>query len=112
MGNRSTIPVVVALAAVVAVAGTAVAWQATTETQTCTVEDKDRTTNRNNGSDARLYTSCGVLAVADDPLRLHFASADVYAAVEPGQVYELTTVGWRLPLLSVFPNVLEASPAG
>lgn len=80
-------------------------------TRTCTVTDKDRTTvtsrEGTSRSDMRIYTDdCGTLTVTDLMTRGQFDSADVYASIEPGSTYEITTVGWRIPWLSVFPVVL------
>lgn len=78
-------------------------------TRTCSVTDKDRTTvSSDNGSrsDMRIYTAdCGTLAVNDLMTRGQFNSADIYASIEPGNVYEITTVGWRIDWLSAFPVV-------
>lgn len=79
-------------------------------TRTCAVTDKDRTTvtsrEGNSRSDMRIYTAdCGTLAVNDLMTRGQFNSADVYASIEPGNTYEITTVGWRIPWLSAFPVV-------
>lgn len=80
-----------------------------TEEMTCTVNDKDRTTNRDGQSDARLYTDdCGVLRVGDSLLSWTFSSSDTYASIEPGKTYDVTTRGLRIPFLSMFPNVVEA----
>lgn len=79
-------------------------------THTCAVTDKDRTTvstRDSSRSDMRIYTDdCGTLAVTDLITRGQFNSADVYASIEPGNTYEITTVGWRIPWLSTFPVVL------
>jgi hypothetical protein len=79
---------------------------------TCTVEEKDRAKNSSGSSDMRLYTEeCGVLQVGDAALRGHFDSADDYAAINVGETYEFTTVGWRVPFLSMFPTVIEVRDA-
>lgn len=79
-------------------------------TRTCAVTDKDRTTvstRDSTRSDMRIYTEdCGTLAVNDLITRGQFNSADIYASIEPGNTYEITTVGWRTPWLSMFPVVL------
>lgn len=79
-------------------------------TRTCAVTDKDRTTvstRDSSRSDMRIYTDdCGTLAVTDLMTRGQFDSADIYASIEPGNTYEITTVGWRIPWLSAFPVVL------
>jgi Na+(H+)/acetate symporter ActP len=79
--------------------------------QTCTVESKDRTTNRDGGSDARIYTEdCGVLKVGDSLTQGHFNSADTYSKIKPGQRYDFKTQGYRIPVFSQFPNIIEATP--
>lgn len=81
-----------------------------TDTMTCTVEDKDRTTNRDGKSDARLYTEdCGVLRVGDSLFSWTFSSADTYASIEEGKTYDVKTRGLRIPFFSMFPNVVEAT---
>jgi predicted outer membrane lipoprotein len=80
------------------------------EHHTCTVESKDRTTTSGGSSDARLYTTdCGVLNVGDSILSWHFRSADTYASVKAGKTYRVTTRGYRIGFLSMFPNVVEAA---
>jgi hypothetical protein len=80
-------------------------------TQTCTVTDKDRTTvtSRDSAprSDMRIYTEdCGTMQVSDLLTQGQFESADIYAAIEPGHTYQITTVGWRIGWLSAFPTIL------
>jgi len=79
------------------------------DTATCTVEDKDRST-ANGTSVYRVYTDCGVFEVEDAMMRGNFASADLYADLDEGTTYEFTTIGWRLPFLSMFPNIIESTP--
>lgn len=78
-------------------------------TQTCTIESKDRATGKDGESSMRVYTKeCGVLAVNDTIIGgFHFDSADRYARLEPGKRYELETMGIRLPVFSMFPNIIE-----
>jgi hypothetical protein len=78
----------------------------------CMVTDKDRVAKSKGGSDMRVYTSCGVFAVSDSWLQGRWDSADTYAGIQVGQVYDFEAVGWRLPLFSAFPNILTATPAG
>jgi hypothetical protein len=101
------------IVALLVVAGIGVAlWSesANEQTRTCAVTDKDRTTvstRDTSRSDMRIYTAdCGTLAVADLMTRGQFESADMYASIEPGKTYEITTVGWRIGWLSAFPTVL------
>jgi hypothetical protein len=79
------------------------------QVRTCTVEDKDRTTGYKGKSDMRVYTTnCGVLKVSDSLINGHFNSADTYSQIQKGHTYRFTTVGYRFPLFSQFPNILEA----
>lgn len=73
----------------------------------CKVEDKDRTRNSDGGSDARVYTSCGVFQVADSLVRGEFNSADTYSKIKVGQTYDFEAQGPRVGILSMFPNILE-----
>lgn len=77
--------------------------------QTCTVNDKDRTTGTDGASVFRVYTDeCGVLEVGDVWYEGNFNSADLYADIEPGHVYEFTTGGFRIGFFSAFPVIKES----
>lgn len=82
---------------------------ASVQERICTVTDKDRTTKVVDGSsssDMRIYTNdCGTLVVADSLLDFTFSSSDTYSSIETGETYTFTTRGWRVPFLSMFPNV-------
>jgi len=81
------------------------------QTQVCTVTEKDRTMKREGGSDMRVYTEdCGTLSVADNWVNGIMNSADVYAQIKPGNTYEFETVGFRVPILSGFPTIVEVTP--
>lgn len=72
----------------------------------CVVEDKDRTTTE-DGSDMRVYTSCGVFTVQDMLFAGEFDSADKYASLDTGKTYTIDTTGYRIPLISSFPVIRE-----
>lgn len=100
-------PVFVAGALIVLAAlGVGYAYNANESTQTCTVDEKDRTTNSDGASDARIYTDCGVLRVKDNLFRGIWNSADMYASIDEGETYTFTTIGWRAPILSMFPEIV------
>lgn len=85
------------------------AWSehANETTRVCTVTGKDRTSNSDGGSDARIYTEeCDTLQVADLFWRGQYNSSTIYGEFQVGRTYEVTTVGWRRPPLSMFPRVL------
>jgi hypothetical protein len=52
-------------------------------------------------------TNHGVLEDTDNYLYLKFDSSDIYGQLQPGHTYTFTTVGWRIPLLSWYPDVLS-----
>lgn len=75
---------------------------------TCTVTDKDRSSDGHGNSNYRIYTKqCGVLGNYDQWLVGKTASADIQGQVQPGHTYRLRIVGWRLPVASEFPNVVS-----
>lgn len=100
------VPAILTLAAV-SLIGAGAASFANEQTRTCTVTGTDRTRDSEGRSDMRAYTEqCGTLGVGDLWLRGQFESADIYGQLDPGATYEVTTVGWRIPLLSRFETVL------
>ena len=92
------------------------AYSASEETRTCTITEKDRTTkvvDGNSSTDHRVWTEeCGVLSVNDSLVGMSFDTADKYGSIKVGQTYELTTMGWRVPFLSMFPNIIEVVEVG
>ena len=81
-------------------------------TQTCTVTDKDRAKSSDGNSEMRVYTNeCDVLEVSDSLIDGQFDSASIYGRIQVGQRYEFTTRGYRLPLFSMFPNIVDVKPA-
>lgn len=82
-----------------------------TSTMTCTVADKDRVSKPNGGgSDMRIYTSdCDVLVVADSLLDARFDAASLYNKITAGKRYRFDVRGDRIPILSMFPNIITAT---
>lgn len=72
----------------------------------CVVTAKDRVrASQGAGSNMRVYTSCGQFEVKDT--LGHWDSADRYGSLVPGETYTLKTRGYRVPILSAFPIILE-----
>ena len=90
------------------------------EPVTCTVTDKDRSTNKEGGSVFRIYTEgCGsdneTLGLADNFLAGNFNSSDMFAKVKVGDTYTFKTVGVRNGFFSSFREItsmtkVEAAP--
>lgn len=75
---------------------------------TCTVINKEAVNMGDGGNQYRVYTEdCGTLAVEDSITQTRFDSADVYAKIEPGKRYEFHVGGYRVGILSSFPNILS-----
>lgn len=103
--TASAIGVLIIIAGAVGV--TIASQHAGEQTRTCTVTSKDRTTDRDGRSDARIYTEqCGTMQISDLFARGQFDSADIYSAIQEGHTYEITSVGWRVGFLSAFPKIL------
>lgn len=79
---------------------------------TCTVTSKDHTIAVKSGSTTpvyRVYTDeCDVLNIEDNPFFGIYNSASIYGKIKEGHTYQIKTVGWRIPFLSQFPDILEA----
>lgn len=74
----------------------------------CVVNDKDRATNHDGKSSMRIYTdNCGTFTVKDSILSGRFDSADDYSRIKVGKTYDFNTRGWRVPIVSAFPNIVE-----
>lgn len=61
-----------------------------------------------------IYTDQGVYRNDDAVWRLKFDSSDVYGALDVGTRYDLKVYGWRIPILSRYPNIVsikEVPPA-
>jgi len=102
--------IVVAFAVFAALAMIFGVWYAygTDDTRVCTVTDKDRVLNSEGNSQMRVYTEeCGVFEVSDTVFRGVFNSADIFNEIQPGSTYEIYHYGWRIPVLSQFPTILE-----
>jgi hypothetical protein len=79
--------------------------------ETFTVESKDRECNSDGetvtcryvvlATDGRAYTN------EDDLLNGKFNSRTFQARLQVGQTYTVRTTGWRIPFLSMSPNIVE-----
>lgn len=79
-------------------------------TTACVVTDKDRVADKDGNSDMRVYTeNCGTLKVKDNFLKGVWNSSDVYAKIEVGKTYDFTATGFRIPFLSIFPGITDAT---
>ena len=85
---------------------------AISETQTVVVDDK-WTKRLSDGDDRYLVavrpmngTNIEVMEVSDEWAFLSFDAADRYAKLQRGQTKEITSTGFRVPILSWFRNIV------
>ncbi len=57
-----------------------------------------------------IYTNQGVFRNDDARWFLKFDSSDFYGALEKGRAYDLKVYGWRIPIFSMYPNIVRMKP--
>ncbi len=73
----------------------------------CKVTDK-QAINREGNTDYRVFSSCGVFGVQDDPFIGQWNSADTFGSISVGKTYDFEAYGFRNGFLSTFPNIKTA----
>lgn len=63
--------------------------------------------NTKDGSINLIGTDKGVFEDQDSVTYLKFNSSDFYNEMTPGKTYTFDVTGWRIPLLSVWPNIVS-----
>lgn len=76
--------------------------------ETITITGKD-VKNTSESSTYMVFTDKGTYCVKDSLLFWRWDSSDMYGSLHEGGTYEIEAVGWRVPILSMYPNILEAS---
>lgn len=75
-------------------------------TYTATVTDKG--IKRADDTDKYLiYTDIGTFENTDELLCGKFNSSDIYGRIRVGDTYEFTVIGFRIPFLSAYQNIIE-----
>lgn len=89
---------------IIGVIGIAFSGYMNKQTITCEIEDK--WTKRKNETDIYLV-SCGdkVYKISDLLFKWKFDSSDIYSKLKVGKTYEITTTGFRIPLISEYQNI-------
>ena len=92
---------------VAAIAVCAVVYYASDEIVTVTVDEK--WTKYHSGDAKYLFSDeKGIVYSMEDSLLLwKFDASNRYASIESGKSYEITTYGWRIPVLSWYKNVVS-----
>lgn len=95
---------------IVAVIGYQVAYYTSNESIEVTINDKERVTKSSGESITSVYmvyTDKGVFENTDEMLLGKFDSADVQNELEVGQTYLVEVIGWRIPFMSTFRNIVR-----
>lgn len=85
------------------------------QTRECTVTGKESVTVHDSNdrpvNQYRVYTNeCGTLTVTDSLLIGRMTSADLYGQLREGTTYRMETGGYRNGFMSMFPNIITATP--
>jgi prepilin-type N-terminal cleavage/methylation domain-containing protein len=81
----------------------------TEDTVIITVEDK--AIKRKGDSDDKylIYTDKGTFEITDSIAYWRWDSSDLYGKIKVGHTYECKVCGWRIPILSSYKNIIEAT---
>lgn len=71
------------------------------------IKKTERVCSSSNNCYYLVFTDKGVLKNSDSILHLKFNSSDMHSELDPGNVYNLKTVGVRLNVLSLYPNIIK-----
>lgn len=87
---------------------------------TVTITGKDRITESSKDSDGNSHTSSKYLVFADDEngnsivfentdcfIRWKFNSSNVQGQLKEGHTYKITVIGYRVPFLSWYQNIIK-----
>lgn len=81
------------------------------KTYTATVTDKD-IKNYDSSSKFLVFTKTEdgktkVFSMEDTLIKGRWNTADDYAEIEIGETYTFTVIGWRIPFMSEYENIIE-----
>lgn len=100
---------------IIVMAALPVAKHSTQETVQLTVRDKERVTQTSSeggvSSKYLVYTDGEVFENTDSLLNGKFDSSDVYGRLKRDQSYRCKVEGWRIPVFSMYRNILSCDPA-
>jgi hypothetical protein len=99
--------------AALVVGAVVITWQtymSSTRDVTAVVVDKNRVCD-GTGSSVNcyylIYTSVGTFKDSDSLVAGKFSSSDLYGQLQLGHAYRLHVRGYRIPVLSEYPNILS-----
>lgn len=75
-------------------------------TVTAIVKSKERII-KDGDSYYLIFTDKGVFKNADSFFFLKFNSSDFHNEIDVGEWYVFETIGWRIPIISAYPNIVK-----
>ena len=57
-----------------------------------------------------IFTDHGVYRNDDALWHIKYNSSDVYGMLDKGGLYNVKVYGWRIPIFSMYPNIVKVSP--
>ena len=116
--------IVVAIVIVLAVVFSVRAFNFNDTEYTVTITGKDRITESSKDSDGNVETSSKYLVFADDEngnslvfentdcfIRWKFNSSNIQGQLKEGHTYKITVIGYRVPFLSWYQNIIKVEEA-
>jgi hypothetical protein len=99
--------IIIAIIVVLILACTVIANLNSAEETTITVDDK--WTKYKAGQDKYLVsdTDGNVYEIGDSALFLKFGASDRYAKIDINKTYDVKIIGWRIPIISSYKNIIE-----
>lgn len=111
-GMGVAIGVVAVVAVVVGLIGLGIHSRTNHHDVTLTVSSKERVENSGgNGSKYLVFAEDKTYQVTDNIFSGDFSSSDRYAGLEEGHTYTCDAVGYRVPFLSWYENLLDCTEA-
>lgn len=75
-----------------------------------TVIEKESTISgygKNTSNRYLIFTKTETFENTDEWITGKFNSSDLYSKLKPGKTYYLRVIGWRIPFLSMYRNIIE-----
>ena len=86
--------------------GGSLLYRSTAETVEITVIEKERVIS-NDASKYLIFTEDEVFENTDTFVFLKFNSSDLHRDLRVDETYTVTVVGWRIPVLSLYRNIIR-----
>lgn len=77
----------------------------------CTVTEKETVWLAEGHPHYRIHTdTCGMYVIENSITWMRFDSVKIYDGIVPNTRYEISSGGYRVPSLNMYPNILKLTP--